>query len=240
MTLQGKNVLIAGGGSGIGLGIAQALLSEGCRVAVTGRTEETLRAVAEATPALRFRTCDVSDRAQVAALFDWFHEELGPLAILVNSAGINTKRRSTAELSGEDWDRILAINTTGAFNCVQAALPEMRERRDGLIVNIGSISGKRALKLAGMAYSASKFAMDALGTAVRLEEAVNGIRVTNIHPGEVATPILKQRPVPVPPERIAQMLQPEDLGALVVAIAKLPPRAVVPELIITPLYQEYA
>jgi NADP-dependent 3-hydroxy acid dehydrogenase YdfG len=107
-------------------------------------------------------------------------------------------------------------------------------------VNISSIAGKRALTLAGPAYCASKFAATALGTAVGLEERANGIRVTNIYPGEVNTPILEKRPVPVPRERKAQMVQPEDIGALVVDLAKLPERVLVPELIVTPLYQEYA
>jgi len=78
------------------------------------------------------------------------------------------------------------------------------------------------------------------GTAVGLEERANGIRVTNIYPGEVNTPILQQRPEPVPPEKLAQMLQPDDIAACVVTIAKLPPRVLVPELVIVPLYQEYS
>lgn len=99
---------------------------------------------------------------------------------------------------------------------------------------------QRAAKLAGAAYAASKFAVTALGTAVSLEERANGIHVTNIYPGEVDTPILTKHPTPTPPEQLAQMLQPEDIASLVVTIAKLPPRAVVPEIVITPLYQEFA
>jgi NADP-dependent 3-hydroxy acid dehydrogenase YdfG len=101
------------------------------------------------------------------------------------------------------------------------------------------VAGKRALPLAGPAYSASKFAATALATSVGLEERANGIRITSIFPGEVDTPLLDQRPVPVPPERRAQMLHPDDLGHCVVALAKLPPNVVVPELIVTPMYQEY-
>jgi NADP-dependent 3-hydroxy acid dehydrogenase YdfG len=138
-----------------------------------------------------------------------------------------------------DWDRMLAINVTGAFNCIYAALPSMRERRSGLIVNISSIAGKRAM-INGTAYCASKFAMTALGTAVGLEERENGIHVTNIYPGEVVTPMLDARPNPVAAEKQAQMLQPEDVASAVVMVAKLPPRALVPELVITPLYQGYA
>jgi NADP-dependent 3-hydroxy acid dehydrogenase YdfG len=116
----------------------------------------------------------------------------------------------------------------------------MRERRDGLIVNISSIAGKRAIALGGPGYCASKFAATALGTAVGLEERPNGIRVTNIYPGEVDTPILEQRPVPVPAEKRARMVHPEDIAACVVTIAKLPRHVLVPELVIMPLYQEYA
>jgi NADP-dependent 3-hydroxy acid dehydrogenase YdfG len=115
----------------------------------------------------------------------------------------------------------------------------MRARKSGLVINISSLAGKRALPLAGPAYAASKFAATALGTAVGLEEKPNGIRVTNVYPGEANTPILDQRPAPVPDEKKARMIQPEDIGACVVTIAKLPERVQVPEIVITPLYQEY-
>ena len=88
--------------------------------------------------------------------------------------------------------------------------------------------------LAGMPYCVSKFATSALGTFVNLEECGNGIKVTNIYPGETNTPIVDKRPTPPPPEQRAKMLQPEDIAACVVTIAKLPARAIVPELIITP------
>jgi NAD(P)-dependent dehydrogenase (short-subunit alcohol dehydrogenase family) len=243
MELANKTALVTGGGSGIGLGIALALAREGCRVAIAGRDSRKLqKAAAEfaGQPPLVAHPCDVSDRADVQRLFAWVDRQLGPLDILVNSAGINVARRAMAELDPADWDRMLAINVTGAFQCIHAALPGMRKNRSGLIVNISSIAGKRALRLAGVGYCASKFAMTALGTAVGLEERANGIRVTNIYPGEVNTPILAQRPTPVPAEKLAQMLLPEDIAALVVTIAKLPARALVPEVVITPLYQEYA
>jgi NAD(P)-dependent dehydrogenase (short-subunit alcohol dehydrogenase family) len=243
MELKDKTVLVTGGGSGIGLGIALALARQGCRVTITGRDPEKLRAAAaqfEGQPPILTRACDVSDRAAVDALFTWLGKELGPLDILVNSAGINVPNRKITEVRPDDWDRMLATNATGAFNCIYAALPGMRSRRSGLIVNISSIAGKRAMKLGGVGYCASKFAMTALGTTIGLEERANGIRVTNIYPGEVNTPILAQRPTPTPPEKLAQMLVPDDIAALVVAIAKLPPRALVPELVITPLYQEYS
>lgn len=242
MTLANKTALITGGGSGIGLGIAQALAAEGCRVAISGRNEAKLRqAVATVTggPAACFRPCDVSNRGQVNELVAWAVGELGPLDMVVNSAGINIARRKMAELDPADFDRIMAINCTGLFNVLHAALPGMRQRRDGLIISISSIAGKRAAPLGGPAYCASKFGATGLATAVGLEERPNGIRITSIYPGEVNTPILELRPVPVPPERKAVMVQPDNIAACVVAIAKLPPFVVVPELVITPTYQEY-
>lgn len=243
MDLANQTVLVTGGGSGIGLGVAAALAREGCRVAICGRDAAKLNRAAasiEAAHPVAAIPCDVADRESVSRLFAEL-ERLGllPLDILVNSAGINIARRRMAELVPADWDRLLAVNSTGAFNCMHAALPGMRQRRAGLIVNISSFAGKRAVSLAGPAYCASKFAATALGLAVGAEEQENGIRVTNIYPGEVNTPILDQRPVPVPDEKKRQMLQPEDIADCVIAIARLPARAVVRELLLTPLYQTY-
>lgn len=244
MQLVGKRVLVTGGGSGIGQGIATALAQDGCRVAIAGRNEDKLRRAAAqfgGQPAILCRACDVASRDEVARLFAWLGEQdLLPLDILVNSAGMNVPKRKMAELDPADWERVMAVNASGAFYCMQAALPGMREKKDGLIVNISSIAGKRALTLAGPSYCASKFAMTALGTAVGLEERPHGVRVTNIYPGEVDTPILEQRPVPVPAEKRAKMVHPEDIAACVVALAQLPPHVLVPELVIVPLYQEYA
>ena len=242
MELQDRTVLVTGGGSGIGLGIALALAGEGCRVAICGRSEEKLAAAAgrfTGSPPIVYRRCDVADRDSVRQLVEWAGEQLGPLDILVTSAGVNVVDRSLEKLDPSDWDKIVAINATGTYNCIHAVLPSMRARRTGLIVNISSVAGRRALALAGPAYSASKFAVTAFGTAVGQEVRNEGVRVTNIYPGEVDTPILDQRPVPVPAERKARMVHPEDIGAMVVAIARLPAHVQVPELTITPLYQEY-
>ena len=224
------------------MGIARAFAAEGCRVVIAGRREDKLRAAAAGWAGespLLYRAVDVSDRKSVRELFAWADEQLGRIDILVNSAGTNIRTRSMAEMSPEQWDQVLAINATGAYNCMYAVLPQMRARRDGLIINISSVAGKRALALGGVAYCASKFAMSALGTAVSNEDAPNGVRITSIFPGEVNTPILENRPEPVSAERKAAMLQPEDLGALAVAVACLPPRAHVPELIIKPTLQQY-
>lgn len=240
--LSSKTALVTGGGTGIGWGIAAALAGEGCKVAIAGRRLDVLKQAAASwvgQPSILTHECDVADRASVTRLFAWAVEKLGPIDILVNSAGINIKNRMMGNMPPEEWDRVLKVNATGVYNCMYAVLPQMRERKDGLVINISSISGRRAAALGGVAYNASKFAMSALGISVANEEIANNIRVTNIYPGEVDTPILEHRPVAVSAEKRAKMLLPEDVGALVVAIAKLPPRAHVPELIIKPTSAEF-
>lgn len=241
-SLTNRTALITGGGSGIGLGCAVALAKEGCRVVIAGRREDVLKQAAATwtgQPAILCHACDVGDRADVEKLFAWANEKLGRIDILVNAAGVNLKNRLMSNMAPPDWDRVLTINASGVYNAMYAVLPQMRERKDGVIINISSISGKRAAALGGVAYNASKFAVAALSTSVANEEAPNNIRITTIFPGEVDTPILEHRPQPVSAERRAKMLLPEDVADIVVAVAKLPPRAHVPELIIKPTGQEY-
>ena len=241
--LDGKTALVVGGGTGIGKAIALRLAAAGCHVAISGRREAVLvEAAAEhnGTPTIVHKVADAADRPSVTDLITWANEALGRVDILVNSAGINVANRSLERLDPEDWDRLIAVNATGAYNCVWAVLPQMRSRRDGVIINVSSIAGKRATMLGGVAYNASKFAMAALGTSAALEVGGEGIRVTTIFPGEVETPILLQRPVPVSAEHRARILQPEDVADAVLMIACLPARAHVPELVIKPTSQDYA
>jgi NADP-dependent 3-hydroxy acid dehydrogenase YdfG len=243
MKLAGKTALVTGGGTGIGAGCALALAREGCHVAIAGRRVDKLAELArgfDGTPAIKTHVVDVADRKSVAELFRWAEHELGRIDVLVNSAGINIPKRSMQDLSPEDWDKVMAVNATGAYNCIREALPKMRERRDGLIVNINSTSGVRAGLLGGVAYSASKFAMAALGITVAQEVRELGVRITNIYPGEVETPILDHRPVPVSAEQRAKILQPEDIAAVLVTIASLPPRANVSEIVIKPTTQPFS
>ncbi len=240
--LAGRTAVVTGGGSGIGAAIARTVAEAGARVAISGRREERLRAIsasATAGPPILIHKCDVADRESVAAFFEWARSELGQIDMLINSAGINIPNRSLESITPEDWDRVLQINATGAFNCIFQVLPEMRQRRDGVIINVCSVAGIRTGLLGGVAYNASKFAMDALARSVGEEERDNGIRVTSIYPGEVETPILDDRPVPVTDEHRARILQPEDLASAVLMVACLPPRARVPELVIIPTSQSF-
>lgn len=242
MRFTGKTALITGGGTGIGAACALALAAEGCRVAISGRRADKLKETAARhkgeRPILTF-DADVADRDRVARLFDWAARELGHIDILINSAGVNIPKRSMAELDPEHWDLLMRVNATGAYNCLRAVLPIMGKQGDGLIVNISSVAGLRSALVGGVAYNASKFAMRALGLTVAQEVKDQGIRVTNIYPGEVDTPILQDRPIPVTPEHRAKILQPEDVAAAVVMVAGLPPRANVPELVIKPTSQAF-
>ena len=235
--------LVTGGGSGIGAAVARALAGRGCRVVVCGRTEGKLREVAgsaaEGSAEVLPHACDVADRAGVAAMIDRCEGELGGLGVVVNAAGLNVAGRTLEDATAEEWDRVLSVNATGVFNVLKAAVPAMRGRGDGLVVNISSVAGVRALLLGGVPYSASKFAVTSIGLALATELKDTGVRVTNIYPGEVETPILDLRPEPPSAERRAVMLQPEDVAACVLLAATLPKRANVLELTVKPTVQEF-
>ena len=241
MSLEKQNALVVGGGTGMGEAIALALAAEGAKVAVAGRRQEKLDAVAaQAEGNILTHTVDVAERESVKALFDWAGVQFsGQMHLLVNCAGVNVPKRSMSELAPEDWDKVMAINATGAFNCMHFGLPLMRPHRTGLVINISSTSGKRAAPLGGLAYNASKFAMAAIGTSASEDERENAIRVTTIFPGEVDTPILDDRPVPPDADHRAKILKPADIAAITLAVAKLPPLAHVPELVIKPIGQSF-
>ncbi|OUT62120.1 putative oxidoreductase [Stieleria bergensis] len=240
--LENKVVAITGGGTGIGAGVAKALALAGCRVAIGGRRLEVLQEFAqsiESQHAIYCHALDVADDASIDAFFAAVKGEVGEPDILVNSAGINIVNRRMADMDPEDWDRVMRINATGAYRCIHQVLPAMRQRGDGLVVNISSVAGKRAITLGGVVYCASKFAMTALGTAISNEVRDEGVRITNVYPGEVNTPILDNRPSPVSQEHKDSILQPEDIAAVVKTICELPPRANVPEVVVKPTKQEW-
>lgn len=240
--LSGKTALITGGGSGIGLAVTRLFLNEGARVAITGRTESKLRESAKSLSAadqLLSRVADISDASQVQKLVAEVTSKLGPIDILVNNAGLNIKERTFRELTPENWDKLIRTNLDGAFYCIHAVFRSMLERHDGLIININSIAGKRAGPLGGTAYAASKFGMAALGICLAAEEKDSGIRVSNIYPGEVDTPILKVRPQAITEEHRRKILRPEDVAAAVLFVATLPAHVAIPELVIKPVSQVY-
>ena len=148
-------------------------------------------------------TCDIADRCAVEAAVASVKAAFDTIDVLVCNAGTNVRNRSLEALDPGDWDRMIATNLTGSFNVLYYVLPMMRKQQNGLVIQICSISGMRASTLGGAGYSASKFGQAALGICVGREEGSRGIRSSVIYPGEVETPILDARPVPVAAERRA-------------------------------------
>ena len=241
-TLNGKVAWITGGGSGIGLSGGIELAKAGAHVVISGRSRETLSASEKQLKAAgsgESIALDVADQAEVARAAQAILKRHGRIDILINSAGINSPKRNFKNVSLDTWNQIVAVNLSGMFYCCHAVLPGMREKKDGLIINISSWAGRYASTLTGPGYNATKHAVVALTESINMEECANGIRATSILPGEVATPILEKRPVPPTPEVRARMLQAEDLGATILYVATLPPRACVNELIISPTWNRF-
>jgi NAD(P)-dependent dehydrogenase (short-subunit alcohol dehydrogenase family) len=238
--LSGKVAWVTGGGTGIGQAAAVAFGREGVRVALLGRRagvlEESAQTVRKTGADVRTVEVDVARRAQVQAVAKELLRAWQRVDILVNNAGINVPKRRLRELAGEDWDQVIAVNLTGAFNMVQAVLPAMREQKQGLILNVSSMAGKAASALAGTSYTASKHGMNGLSHSINAEEWVHGIRATAFCPGEVNTPIIDKRPVKLDAEERARMMQPEDLAEALLFLAKLNPRTHVPEMLLMPTH----
>ncbi len=233
-----RTAIVTGAGSGIGQAIAVVFAQVGIDIALAGRRAEALEETAArirrigsdplALPA------DVTDRPSVRALTDRTVERFGRIDILVNNAGVNTAKRGLKDISDGDWDRVIQVNLTGAFNAFRAVLPQMEEQGGGVVINISSMAGKRAGVVGGAAYSASKFGMASLTQSINAELRETGIRACCIYPGEVDTPILDVRPVPVSPQQRAAALHAEDVAAAALMVAQLPNRAVVEEITIFP------
>lgn len=186
------NVLITGGTRGIGFALAKHLLTGGHHVAVTGttadgvvRAETTLGVEVGDTTRVMGIICDVRDAGQASRAVEAAAQRFGGLDALVNNAGVGTGTL-VAELPEEEWRRILDTNLTGAFHCCRAAIPHLRERGGGWIINVSSLSSTRPFA-GGAAYCASKAGLNAFTEALMEEVRDEGIRVTLVLPGSVAT-----------------------------------------------------
>lgn len=240
--LAGKVAVITGGGSGVGKAAAALFLREGAKVVIAGRDGSKLDAVLAELKAgsnLIAVPTDVTVAEQCRALIDAATKAFGGVDILVNNAGTNLKARTIRELTPEAWDMMVRTNLDGSFYCMKAVLPQMFDRKDGVIVNVVSVAGKRANPLGGAAYVAAKFGMGGLGLVLANEEKDSGVRVSNVYPGEIDTPILVHRPTPVNEAHRAIILKPEDVAEAILFVASLPPRVSVPELVIKPTAQMY-
>jgi NADP-dependent 3-hydroxy acid dehydrogenase YdfG len=240
--MKGKVAWITGGGSGIGLAGGLEFARAGAHVVLSGRSAETLKKAEKELKAAgsgETIALDVANQQAVAHTATHILERHGRIDILVNSAGINSPKRNFRDVAVESWDQIVAINLSGMFYSCHAALPAMRQQKDGLVINVASWAGRYASALTGPAYNATKSAVVALTESINIEECMNGIRASSVLPGEVATPILEKRPVPPSQEERARMLQAEDLGRTLLFIATLPARACVNEILVSPTWNRF-
>ncbi len=238
--LKGKVAWITGAGSGIGAGAALAYAEAGMRVVLSGRREKELQLVANQILAkgglARIAPLDVTDAVAAQLVAEGIVKQEGRLDVLVNSAGVNVVKRNWKHLSRSDWDQVVNIDLNGAFYCCHAVLPLLRKQGEGLIINISSWAGRHVSTLTGPAYSAAKFALNAMTESLNIEEGINGIRATAVCPGEVATPILDKRPIPVSAEDRARMVQPQDCGDLLLFLARLPVHVCINDVTISPAW----
>jgi NADP-dependent 3-hydroxy acid dehydrogenase YdfG len=239
VSLKDRVVLVVGASSGIGRETAVLFARDGARVMASARREDRLRGLQDELAgeghAIEILAADASNAAEMTRLAETARERLGPVDILVYATGTNVPDRAMKRLNEEIWDMMLGVNLSGAYYITRAVLPSMRERKSGHLIYIASISGK-VPDISGAAYQASKRGMLGLAHAIRVEEKENGIRTCAICPGLVDTEILDKRPVKPTPEMLAKALRPEDVAEAALWVAKLPERAVVPEMQLMPTY----
>ena len=235
-----KVAWITGGGTGIGLATAQRLAGQGWHVAVSGRREAELKtacdAIAKAGGSAEAVPLDVSDAGAVSKAAEGILARNGRIDALVCSAGTNVPNRYWKDLTPEAFAKVSAINLNGVAFCVGAVLPTMRAAGGGSIVVVSSWAGWRYLPFTGAAYGATKQGLSPLVESINDQEGGNGIRATHVCPGEVATPILRSRPVPPPEEDIARMLEPEDVGDAIAYAVNAPAHVCLNEIVIGPTW----
>ncbi|TVQ12475.1 MAG: SDR family oxidoreductase [Leptolyngbya sp. DLM2.Bin27] len=227
--------LVTGASRGIGSAIAHALAQAGYDVALIGRSLETLKPVqadlADCGVVAKAYAVDLAEvdglRDRLAAVLDDF----GPLSVVVNNAGMGyTGALATMPLT--DWQRVMDLNVTSVFQCIQATLPVLRANGGGTIVNIASVAAKAAFPDWG-AYTVSKAALVALSRVLAVEERPHGIRVVTVSPGSVNTPLWDTDTVQADFDRSA-MLTPEIVAQTVLHTILMPPQAVVEDLTLMP------
>lgn len=237
VSLKDQVVLVVGASSGIGRATAVMMAREGAKVMASARRKERLEQLQQEMTGeghtIDTYVADAVDSAQMEQLVKVTVAKYGTVDILVYCTGTNTLNRTMKNLRPEVWTELISTNLDGAFYATYAVVPLMRLAKSGHIIYISSISGHTP-DVSGAAYQASKRGLIGLSHAVRLEEKENGIRTTVINPGLVDTEILEKRPVKPSAEMLAQALTPELVAEAVMACAKMPPRAVIPEMTIVP------
>jgi 3-oxoacyl-[acyl-carrier protein] reductase len=223
MTQSGKVAVVTGSTKGIGFCIAEALVQAGASVTVSARNAEEVSAAAIRLDALETGralgvSCDVRRPAAVAELIRRTIAEFGGLDILVNNAGVG-HFSPVAELPVEHWQQMIETNLSGAFYCCREAIPHLRRRGGGWIINIASLAGKNPLA-GGTGYNASKFGLVGFSEALLLDVRNDNIRVSCLMPGSVATHFNDH----TPSDADAWKIQPEDIAGVVLNLLEVPGR----------------
>jgi 3-oxoacyl-[acyl-carrier protein] reductase len=222
-SLRGKVAIVTGGSRGIGLAIARALVADGVQVAVTGTSEAHLSAarpqIEAAGPAsVETLRSDVRSFDEVAQAVEATVARFGGLDILINNAGVGVFK-DVATMTADEWARVIGTNLTGVFNACHAALPHMRRRGGGFIINISSLASKNPFANAA-AYSASKAGLNAFSEALMQEVRHDGIRVSYVLPGSVATGFTADSA-----QGADWKIAPEDVAEVVMDLLRTHPRS---------------
>ncbi len=237
-SLTGKVAWITGAGTGIGAASAASLGDAGAHIVLSGRRKEPLDQVVEtimsAGGTAEAAPLDVADAATTQAIADDIADRLGGVDIFMANAGLNVPNRRTDALTPETFDMVIDINLKGVMYGILAVLPHMRPKGAGTIIINSSWAGRFPSGRSGTAYSAAKHALTALSHSINMENGMHGIRCCLLMPGGTNTPIHQARPNPPTPESLANLLQPDDLGALVRYIAEAPPHVCFNEIVIAP------
>jgi NAD(P)-dependent dehydrogenase (short-subunit alcohol dehydrogenase family) len=228
--LTDKVAIVTGASRGIGRAIAEALLQEGASVAVCGRTGTSVNEAVNTLSVTGARVIgaavDVSSAEAVSRFFKLVDEQFGGLDILVNNAGIGIFR-SVADLSYEHWKATLDTNLSGVFYCCHEAVPRMRHRGGGAIINISSLAGRNAFA-GGAAYNASKFGLNGFSEALMLDHRYDNIRVSYVMPGSVDTDFAGHSPA------ASWKMAPEDVADAVMLVLRMPARTTVSRIEMRP------
>lgn len=232
MELKDKVAVVTGGTKGIGFAIAESLLNEGMRVMICGRNKRDLKDAEERLSlygSVESEVCDVRSEDQVRMMLDESSRRFGGLDILINNAGVGYFGKMVDEMSGEEFRQILETNLFGVFYACRYAIPLMKERGGGYIINISSLAGQNAHpKMA--AYNASKFALNGFTEALMQEVRYDDIKVSYICPGSVNTAFGGD----VPNEEKMWQLQPADVARVVIDLLQMPARALPSKVEIRP------
>lgn len=241
--LAGKVAIITGGGSGIGKAIARAFAAEGCAVVLAARGAERLAATAaelrDATGGVIVDIpTDITDEAQVAALFAQAMARFGRLDILVNNSGAFDSGRID-QLTLAAWNHVMGVNVTGAFLCTREAFRIMKDAGGGRIINIGSIAGQRPREHSAP-YTTSKHAIWALTQCTALDGREFGIAAGCLHPGNVLVERRQHgRAASGKGDEREPMISPDDIARTALLMVTLPPEANMLEAIVMPIGQKY-